>query len=86
VAGTTTVVFTDVSESSTVLASVGDDAYARIFADHVSLLRTAAERHGGRVTKQLGDGVLAVFRVRRGRRADRGGDAAGGGARRADRE
>ena len=60
-AGTTTVVFTDVSESSTVLASVGDDAYARIFADHVSLLRTAAERHGGRVTKQLGDGVLAVF-------------------------
>jgi len=61
VAGTTTVVFTDVSESSTVLASVGDDAYARIFADHVSLLRTAAERHGGRVTKQLGDGVLAVF-------------------------
>jgi DNA-binding NarL/FixJ family response regulator/class 3 adenylate cyclase len=60
-AGTTTVVFTDVSESSTVLSSVGDGVYARIFAAHVSLLRAAAERHDGRVTKQLGDGVLAVF-------------------------
>lgn len=60
-AGTTTVVFTDVTDSSALLSSLGDEGYAAAFAAHVSLLRAAAERHGGRVTKQLGDGVLAVF-------------------------
>jgi DNA-binding NarL/FixJ family response regulator/class 3 adenylate cyclase len=61
VAGTTTVVFTDLTDSSRVLATLGDDGYAAVFAAHASLLRGAAERHAGRVTKQLGDGVLAVF-------------------------
>src|SRR5206468_10950425 len=50
-----------VTDSSTLLATLGDDRYATAFGAHASLLRAAAERRGGRVTKQLGDGVLAVF-------------------------
>jgi DNA-binding NarL/FixJ family response regulator/class 3 adenylate cyclase len=61
VAGTSTVVFTDVTDSSSVLASLGDDAYASVFGSHVALLGSTAGRHGGRITKQLGDGVLALF-------------------------
>jgi DNA-binding NarL/FixJ family response regulator/class 3 adenylate cyclase len=61
VAATTTVVFTDVTASSRVLATLGDERYATAFAAHVALLRGVAERHEGRITKQLGDGVLAVF-------------------------
>jgi DNA-binding NarL/FixJ family response regulator/class 3 adenylate cyclase len=61
VAGTTTIVFTDVTDSSSMLARLGDDGYASVFGSHVALLRATAGRHGGRITKQLGDGVLALF-------------------------
>lgn len=60
-ARTTTVVFTDVTASSGILASLGDDRYASVFSAHVALLTAAAARHDGQVVKQLGDGVLALF-------------------------
>jgi DNA-binding NarL/FixJ family response regulator/class 3 adenylate cyclase len=61
VAGTTTIVFTDVTDSSSVLTMLGDDRYAEVFGSHVALLQATAGRHGGRIAKQLGDGVLALF-------------------------
>src|SRR5262245_34102204 len=59
--GTTTVLFTDLASSAEATAILGDDRYAAGFTAHVALLRTEAERYGGRVTKLLGDGVMAVF-------------------------
>jgi DNA-binding NarL/FixJ family response regulator len=61
VTGTTTVVFTDLVDSSALLREMGDDAYAAAFSAHLALLRAATERHHGRITKQLGDGVFALF-------------------------
>jgi DNA-binding NarL/FixJ family response regulator/class 3 adenylate cyclase len=59
--GTTTILFTDITASSELLATIGDEAYASIFAAHVSLIRLEVEARGGRVSKLLGDGVLALF-------------------------
>jgi DNA-binding NarL/FixJ family response regulator/class 3 adenylate cyclase len=61
VSGTTTVVYTDLSGSSGLLAEHGADGYAALFGAHATLLRGAVERHGGRVSKLLGDGLLALF-------------------------
>jgi DNA-binding NarL/FixJ family response regulator/class 3 adenylate cyclase len=61
VAGTTTIMFTDLVASSELLATIGDQAYATMFSGHVATLRRAIEAHGGRVAKLLGDGVEALF-------------------------
>jgi class 3 adenylate cyclase len=54
---TTTVLYTDIARSSTLLADVGADAYATLFTDHVATIRRAVEAERGEVTKLLGDGV-----------------------------
>jgi DNA-binding NarL/FixJ family response regulator/class 3 adenylate cyclase len=61
VAGTTTILFTDLAGSSALLAAVGDDGYAATFGEHVATIRAPIEAHGGRIEKLLGDGVLALF-------------------------
>jgi DNA-binding NarL/FixJ family response regulator/class 3 adenylate cyclase len=61
VAGTTTIMFTDLAASSELLATIGDQAYAAMFSGHVATLRRAVEAHRGRVAKLLGDGVQALF-------------------------
>ncbi len=60
-AGTTTIMFTDLERSSSLLAARGDDGYAALFSAHVALLRGEIERQGGRIAKLLGDGVMALF-------------------------
>jgi DNA-binding NarL/FixJ family response regulator/class 3 adenylate cyclase len=60
-AGTTTVLYTDLSGSTTATAELGDDAYAAAFTAHVALLRTEIVSHNGRIAKLLGDGVMALF-------------------------
>jgi DNA-binding NarL/FixJ family response regulator/class 3 adenylate cyclase len=61
VAGTTTIMFTDLVMSSEILADLGGDGYAELFRAHVTVLRRPIEARGGRITKLLGDGVLATF-------------------------
>ncbi len=61
VPGTTTVVFTDICGSTSAAAELGDDAYGAAFAAHVARLRGEVARHNGRISKLLGDGVMALF-------------------------
>jgi DNA-binding NarL/FixJ family response regulator/class 3 adenylate cyclase len=61
VAGTTTVVFTDVVASSDLLGLLGDDEAAAAMAAHLSLVGKVVASHRGRVAKTLGDGVMALF-------------------------
>ena len=60
-AKTTTVVFTDLVGSTPATAAMGDDGYAAAFTAHVAILRAEIERRDGRITKLLGDGVMALF-------------------------
>ena len=58
--GTTTVLFTDLASSTEVLVEAGDDGIATLTA-HLRSCRDVVEREGGRVTKTMGDGVMALF-------------------------
>jgi DNA-binding NarL/FixJ family response regulator/class 3 adenylate cyclase len=59
--GTTTIVFTDISDSSGLVQRLGDVAAAQVVSRHLRGVRAEAERCQGRVTKTLGDGLMAVF-------------------------
>ncbi len=56
-----TVLFTDIVGSTEHLARVGDRAWRELILSHDDRSRRAVERHGGRLVKSTGDGVLAVF-------------------------
>ena len=60
-AGTTTILFTDVTDSSGLVHRLGDERAAAAVAAHLRLLRGEVERCHGKVTKTLGDGLMAVF-------------------------
>jgi DNA-binding NarL/FixJ family response regulator/class 3 adenylate cyclase len=60
-AGTTTIVFTDISDSSGLGQRLGDAAASQVVQRHLRNVRTQVERCQGRVTKMLGDGLMAVF-------------------------
>ena len=60
-AGTTTILVTDIATSTEMLTRAGDDAGTAAITAHLRLLREVIERHGGRVAKTLGDGVMALF-------------------------
>lgn len=59
--GTTTIVVTDLATSTEHLTASGDDQGVAAITAHLRLVRTVVERHGGRVAKTLGDGVMALF-------------------------
>lgn len=56
-----TIMFTDLVDSTGQRARIGDDAADLVVAAHDRIVTEAAERHGGRVVKTLGDGALAIF-------------------------
>jgi DNA-binding NarL/FixJ family response regulator/class 3 adenylate cyclase len=58
---TSTIMFTDIVGSTSRLAAGGDDSAVTEVSAHLSSLRQVIGRFGGRVTKTLGDGVMAVF-------------------------
>jgi predicted ATPase/class 3 adenylate cyclase/Tfp pilus assembly protein PilF len=58
---TLTFVFTDIEGSTALLRRVGADVYARILADHHSLIRSALAGHDGTELNTLGDGFFAAF-------------------------
>lgn len=55
------VVFSDVVESTALLARLGDDRMERVRRAHVDDLAAAVGSAGGRVVKTLGDGAMASF-------------------------
>jgi class 3 adenylate cyclase len=55
------VLFTDIVGSTEHLARVGDRAWRELIVAHDDHSLRAVERHGGRVVKSTGDGVLATF-------------------------
>ena len=58
---TTTILFTDIVGSTAALAAAGDAAGSTAIRRHLLHLREIVEGSGGRVTKTLGDGVMALF-------------------------
>ena len=59
--GVAIVVFSDLVDSTALLATLGDDQMERVRRAHVEQVRQAVEGAGGRVVKTLGDGVMASF-------------------------
>jgi class 3 adenylate cyclase len=56
-----TVVFTDIVDSTTVAAELGDRRWRDILDRHNALLRREVERFGGRQVATTGDGIFAAF-------------------------
>jgi class 3 adenylate cyclase/alpha-beta hydrolase superfamily lysophospholipase len=57
----TTILFTDLVDSTTSARDRGDDAWRAVLDHHDHLIERTAHRHGGRVVKTTGDGALTVF-------------------------
>ncbi len=60
-AGVAIVMFSDLVDSTTLLASLGDDEMERLRLAHVHDVQDAVHVAGGRVVKWLGDGAMASF-------------------------
>jgi len=56
-----TVMFTDIAESTALVATLGDRRWRELLADHDALVRRQLERFRGTEVKSTGDGVLARF-------------------------
>jgi class 3 adenylate cyclase len=56
-----TIVFTDICDSTAVLARIGDAAWTRVVREHNERIRTIIDRYRGRELATLGDGFLALF-------------------------
>jgi class 3 adenylate cyclase len=58
---TTTILFTDLVDSTDLIARVGDDAAAALQLTHLAVLRRVLATHGGREVKSIGDGLMVAF-------------------------
>ena len=56
-----TVLFTDIVDSTVVLARLGDAAWRRLLHEHNVRLRAQLDRFRGREVTTTGDGIMAVF-------------------------
>jgi len=56
-----TIVFSDICDSTAVLARVGDAEWTRIVREHNERIRTVIDRFRGHELATLGDGFLALF-------------------------
>jgi class 3 adenylate cyclase len=56
-----TVVFTDLVGSTEEVTRRGDGPWRALLGDHLVMVRSEVERHGGRLVKDLGDGTLCTF-------------------------
>jgi class 3 adenylate cyclase len=56
-----TILFTDIVESTQTAARLGDRGWRSLLDDHDSITRREVERFRGRVIKSTGDGALATF-------------------------
>jgi class 3 adenylate cyclase len=55
------ILFTDLVDSTALIAALGDDDWARKLASYERGVRAGAKDHGALITKALGDGFLVVF-------------------------
>ena len=55
-----TLLFTDIVGSTAHLSRIGDDRWAELLNAHDTVTRREVERFGGRLVKDLGDGILAT--------------------------
>jgi class 3 adenylate cyclase len=60
-AGTVTLMFTDLVNSTKLLHRAGDESAQQIFEAHHKLLSEAVAANGGQEVKWLGDGLMAAF-------------------------
>lgn len=58
---TTTVIFADLTGSTGVFETLGNDAATQTITALTQWIGRTCEAHGGRVVKTLGDGVMALF-------------------------
>jgi class 3 adenylate cyclase len=58
-----TVMFTDIVNSTRQSSTVGDTRWLDTLEGHDRITRELVDRHGGRVVKSTGDGILALFDV-----------------------
>jgi class 3 adenylate cyclase len=56
-----TFLFTDIVDSTTLLATLGDEKWKRLLARHDQLVRERIVENGGEVIKKTGDGFFASF-------------------------
>lgn len=59
--GTITLVFTDIVDSTSLNAAVGDSAWMEMLERHQGAVRSIVEERGGRLVKTLGDGAMIAF-------------------------
>jgi class 3 adenylate cyclase len=55
------VLFTDIVDSTRLAAGLGDNAWRLLLDSHDALAERQVARHGGRLVKTTGDGILATF-------------------------
>ena len=60
-AGTVTVMFTDIEDSTVLAQEAGDQKWTQMVEDHFAMLDQVIKRHRGNVVKRLGDGTMNVF-------------------------
>jgi class 3 adenylate cyclase len=56
-----TIVFSDICDSTAILERVGDTEWTRVVREHNERIRTVIDRFRGREIATLGDGFLALF-------------------------
>jgi class 3 adenylate cyclase len=59
--GTVTIVFTDIVDSTLLIARVGDHAWLDLLRRHNAVIRETAAAHGGTVVETQGDGSMLAF-------------------------
>jgi class 3 adenylate cyclase len=59
----TTVLMTDIVDSTQTVAQLGDERWRRLLAEHYADCRAQVDRAGGRLVNTTGDGILAIFDV-----------------------
>ena len=56
-----TVLFTDIVDSTSSAAAMGDRQWSRLLESHDQMARQLVEKHRGNLVKSTGDGILATF-------------------------
>lgn len=64
--GTSTLVFTDIVDSTVMAERIGDGGWVALVKEHESDIRRITAKHGGTVVKMLGDGSMLSFSSARG--------------------
>lgn len=59
--GLATIMFTDIADSTTIAATVGDARWSNAIKSHIARVEEIISGHGGTMIKSLGDGTMSSF-------------------------